>query len=98
VALIGDTFTLQLWVPKDPYNKANSIPCFKGDKSELKTVEPRWRFGMMLAASFSTLRAQGAQGPICTPPQAYLDGSLFARSNVRPGIHALRAELDGPPT
>jgi len=23
VALIGDTFTLQLWVPKEPYNKAN---------------------------------------------------------------------------
>ena len=42
VALIGGTFTLQLWVPKGPCNKVNRIPCVKGDKSELKTVEPRW--------------------------------------------------------
>ena len=52
VALVGGTFTLQLWVPKRPYNNANRSPCFKGDKSELKTVEPRWRYGTMLAARF----------------------------------------------
>ena len=59
MALIGGTFTLQLWVPKGPYDKVNRIPCFKGHKSELKTVEPRWRYGTMLAARFSTLRVQG---------------------------------------
>jgi hypothetical protein len=56
VALICDTFTLQLWVPKGPYNKANRIPYMKRDKSELKTVGPRWRYGPMLAAGFATLR------------------------------------------
>jgi hypothetical protein len=59
VALVGGTFTLQLWIPKRPYNNANRSPCFKGDKSELKTVEPWWRYGTMLAARFSTLRVQG---------------------------------------
>jgi hypothetical protein len=61
VALIGGTFTLPLWVPKGPYNKVNRIPCFKGDKSELKTVEPWWRYGTMLAARISSLGCKGCR-------------------------------------
>jgi hypothetical protein len=78
-------------VKAGPYNKGGEVPLFTGD---ITKPEDRWKYGMKLAETFSTLPSPGPPGSMPTPGTEYSSGAAYKRLNVRPNLHMIDAMLN----
>lgn len=83
-------------VAKGKYNIEAKVPTFSSlvPGGDINKPEDRWKYGMALAAKFSTLPDYGPLDPIPSVGPAYSSSAQFDKLNVRPHLHMIDAMLN----
>jgi hypothetical protein len=95
-AQVGQAAKVGGWITAGPYNVGGKVPTFSSlvPDGDIRKPEDRWRYGMALAETVSTLPGYGKADAMPAVGSAYSTATQFDRLNVRPNLHMIDARLN----